>query len=107
MQFCIVGLLHTPSVPKDQSDPILLLTTSLHSEDVDIAKRSMPENSSRKSAKLVGSLVILDAMPDICAAPVESSECQVRSRCVLCALYVFFFMDAEFFLALEVFFFIS
>ena len=107
MQFCIAGLLHTPSVPKDQSDPIPLLTTSLHSEDVDIAKGSMPENLPRKSAKLVGSLVIPDATPNVCAAPVESSERQVRSRRVLYALYVFFFMDAELFLAPEVFFFIS
>ena len=96
-----------PSVPKDQSDPIPLLTTSLHSEDVDISKRSVLENSPRKSTKLIGSLVIPDATPDVCAAPVESSESQVCSRRVLCALYGFFFMDAEFFLAPEVFFFIS
>ena len=106
MQFCIAGLLNTPSVPKDQSDPIPLLTTSLHSEDVDIAKGSMPESSPRKSVKLIESIVIHDATPDAYAAPVESSERQVRSRRVLCALYVFF-MDAEFFLASEVFFFIS
>ena len=74
-----------PNVPKDQSDPIPLLTTSLHSEDVDIAKGSMPESLARKSAKLIGTLVIPDATPDVCAAPVESSECQVRCRQVLCA----------------------
>ena len=96
-----------PSVPKDQSDPIPLLITSLHSEDVDIAKGSVPKSSPRKSAKLIGSLVIPDATPDVCAAPVESSERQVRSCRVLCASYVFFFMDAEFFLVPEVFFFIS
>ena len=96
-----------PNVPKDQSDPIPLLTTSLHSEDVNIAKGSVPESSPRKSAKLIGSLVIPDAPPNVCAAPVEASERQVRSHCVLCASYVFFFIDAEFFLAPEVFFFIS
>ena len=70
---------------KDQSDPIPLLTTSLHFEDVDIAKGSMPESSPRKSGKLIGSLVIPDATPDVYATPVESSERQVRSRQVLCA----------------------
>ena len=61
-----------PNIPKDQSDPIPVLTTSLHSEDVDIAKGSVPESSPRKSAKLIGSLVIPDATLDVCAAPVES-----------------------------------
>ena len=107
MQFCTAGLLNTSSVPKDQSDPIPLLTTSLHSENVDIAKGSVPESSPRKSVKLIGSLVIPDATPDVCATLIESSERQVCSRFVLCVKYVFFFMDAEFFLALEVFFFIS
>ena len=74
-----------PSVPKDQSDPIPLLTTSLHFEDVNIAKGSVPESSPRKSAKLIRSLVIPDATLDVCAALVESSERQVRSRRVLCA----------------------
>ena len=96
-----------PSVPKDQSDPIPLLTISLHFEDVDIAKGSVPESSPRNSVKLIGSLIIPDATPNVCAAPVEFSKRQVRSRCVLYALYVFFFMDVEFFLAPEVFFFIS
>ena len=59
----------------------------------------MPESSL--------SLVIPNAMPDVCAAPVESSERQVHFGRVLCALYVFSFMDAEFLLAPEVFFFIS
>ena len=107
MQFYTAGLLNTPSVSKDQSDPIPLLTTSLHSEDVNIGKGSMLESSPRKSAKLIGSLVIPDATLDVCAAPAESSECQVRSCHVLCALYDFFFMDVGFFLAPEVFFFIS
>ena len=74
-----------PSVSKDQSDPIPLLTTSLHFEDVDITKGSVPESSPRKSAKLIGSLVIPDATLDVYAVSVESSECQVRSRQVLCA----------------------
>ena len=107
MQFSIAGLLNTLSIPKDQSDPIPVLTTSLHSEDVVIAKGSVPESSPRISAKLIGSLVIPNATPDVCAAPVESSERQVRSRQVLCAEYFFFFVDAEFSLAPEVFFFIS
>ena len=79
-----------PSIPKDQSDPIPVLTTSLHSEDVDIAKGSVPESSPRKSAKLIGSLVIPDATLDVYAAPVESSVRQVCSRQVLCAEYFFF-----------------